>query len=134
MLKRNFWFCAVEDPSSFIQHERIGVDNILLESDYPHCDSTWPHTQRTIARADHGLPDDIIRKMTWENASRLYQHPVRPPSRPTPTPSEVITSITPRTGSALRNTRRCIHAIVGLTRCPTGIGGFDGDRDIRQNR
>ena len=25
VLKRNFWFCAVEDQSSFIQHERIGV-------------------------------------------------------------------------------------------------------------
>ena len=48
VLQRNFWFCAVEDPSSFSQRERIGVDHILLESDYPHCDSTWPHTQRTI--------------------------------------------------------------------------------------
>ena len=76
VLKRNFWFCAVEDPSSFIQHERIGSDNILLEADYPHCDSTWPHTQRTIHEQIGGLPDDIIRKVTWENASRLYQHPV----------------------------------------------------------
>jgi len=76
VLKRNFWFCAVEDQSSFIQYERIGSDNILLEADYPHCDSTWPHTQRTIHEQIGGLPDDIIRKVTWENASRLYQHPV----------------------------------------------------------
>ena len=74
--ERNFWFCAVEDQSSFIQYERIGADNILLEADYPHCDSTWPHTQRTIHEQINGLPDDIIRKVTWENASRLYQHPV----------------------------------------------------------
>ena len=73
---RNFWFCAVEDQSSFIQYDRIGPDNILLEADYPHCDSTWPHTQRTIREQINGLPDDIIRKVTWENASRLYQHPV----------------------------------------------------------
>ena len=76
VFKRNFWFCAVEDPSSFIQRERIGSDNILLEADYPHCDSTWPHTQRTIHEQIGGLPDDDIRKVTWENASRLYQHPV----------------------------------------------------------
>ena len=76
VFKRNFWFCAVEDQSSFVQHERIGADNILLEADYPHCDSTWPHTQRTIHEQISGLPDEIIRKVTWENASRLYQHPV----------------------------------------------------------
>jgi len=23
-----------------------------------------------------GLPESIVRKVTWENASRLYQHPV----------------------------------------------------------
>ena len=45
VLQRNFWFCAVEDPSAFAMRDRIGVDNILLESDYPHCDSTWPDTQ-----------------------------------------------------------------------------------------
>ena len=48
VLSRNFWFCAVEDPSAFVQRERIGVQYILLESDYPHCDSTWPNTQRIV--------------------------------------------------------------------------------------
>ncbi|KAA8960853.1 amidohydrolase family protein [Mycobacterium sp.] len=76
VLKRNFWFCAVEDQSSFVQHERIGADNILVEADYPHCDSTWPHTQQTIHQQVCGLPDDVIAKITWRNASRLYQHPV----------------------------------------------------------
>ena len=47
-----------------------------LKADYPHCDSTWPHSQRTIHEQISGLPDDIIRKVMWENASRLYQHPV----------------------------------------------------------
>ena len=73
---RNFWFCAVEDQSSFVQRDRIGVDNIMLEADYPHCDSTWPHTQATIHEEIGDLPADAIQKITWENASRLYQHPV----------------------------------------------------------
>lgn len=73
---RNFWFCAVEDKSSFVQRDRIGIDNIMLEADYPHCDSTWPHTQETIYEEIGDLPPDAIRKFTWENASRLYQHPV----------------------------------------------------------
>ncbi|MUM19218.1 amidohydrolase [Mycobacterium sp. CBMA271] len=73
---RNFWFCAVEDQSSFIQHERIGTENIMLEADYPHCDSTWPHTQRVIHEEIGWLPADVVKKLTWENAANLYRHPV----------------------------------------------------------
>jgi predicted TIM-barrel fold metal-dependent hydrolase len=76
VLQRNFWYCAVEDQSSFALRHRIGVDHILLEADYPHCDSTWPHTQRVIEEEIGGLPDEDVRKLTWENASKLYQHPV----------------------------------------------------------
>jgi predicted TIM-barrel fold metal-dependent hydrolase len=76
VLLRNFYFCAVEDPSSFALRDVIGVDHIFLEQDYPHCDSTWPYTQQTIDEEIGGLPADDIRKMTWENASVVYRHPV----------------------------------------------------------
>ena len=76
VMMRNFWFCAVEDPSSFDQRARIGVDNILLESDYPHCDSTWPRSQEIIHREIGHLPPEDIRRITWENASVLYDFPV----------------------------------------------------------
>jgi predicted TIM-barrel fold metal-dependent hydrolase len=76
VMMRNFWFCAVEDPSSFDQRARIGVDNILLESDYPHCDSTWPRSQEIIHREIGHLPPEDVRKITWENASVLYDFPV----------------------------------------------------------
>jgi len=76
VLRRNFWFCAVEDPSSFDQRERIGTGHILVEADYPHCDSTWPRTQEVIARDLGHLPAADIRRITWENASLLYGHPV----------------------------------------------------------
>ena len=55
---------------------RIGVEHILLETDYPHLDSTWPNTQRVAAESLAGLPADEIRKITWQNASRLFRHPV----------------------------------------------------------
>src|SRR5580704_14617794 len=76
VLQRNFWFCAIEDPSAFDQRARIGVDHILLEADYPHCDSTRPNTQAVIERDCGHLPREDLRKLTWENASRLYRHPV----------------------------------------------------------
>jgi predicted TIM-barrel fold metal-dependent hydrolase len=76
VLQRNFWFCAVEDQSSFAVRDRIGVENILLEADYPHCDSTWPRTQQVIHEEIGHLPAEDIRKLTWANASELYRHPV----------------------------------------------------------
>jgi predicted TIM-barrel fold metal-dependent hydrolase len=76
VFQRNFMFCAIEDPSSFKLRERIGVDSLLLESDYPHLDSTWPYTQETAATALADATPDEVRKITWENASKLFRHPV----------------------------------------------------------
>ena len=45
VLTRNFWWCALDDESSWATRDRIGVDHIVVESDYPHADSTWPDTQ-----------------------------------------------------------------------------------------
>ncbi len=76
VFKRNFWFCAVEDPSAFVQRDRIGVENILLESDYPHCDSTWPDTQAIVHSEIGGLPAEDIERITWRNVADLYRHDV----------------------------------------------------------
>ena len=51
VLRRNFWFCAIDDTSGFLTRDVIGVDHLLVESDYPHADSTWPDTQAATAPA-----------------------------------------------------------------------------------
>ncbi len=76
VLQRNFYFCAVEDPSTFALRERIGIDHILMEEDYPHSDSLWPRTQAVVDESIGNLPAEHIRKIAWENASKLYRHPV----------------------------------------------------------
>ncbi|MDH4016251.1 MAG: amidohydrolase [Actinomycetota bacterium] len=76
VLKRNFWFCMIEDASTVCTRHRIGVENILFESDYPHGDGTWPDTQQVMYDVLHELPDEEIRMIAHENASKLYQHPL----------------------------------------------------------
>ncbi|MCB0993671.1 MAG: amidohydrolase [Acidimicrobiales bacterium] len=78
VLQRNFWFCTIDDPSGLDHRHRIGVDHILLESDYPHQDGTWPDTQSIVHDQIGHFDADDIRKLTWENASRLFDHPVPP--------------------------------------------------------
>jgi predicted TIM-barrel fold metal-dependent hydrolase len=75
-IRRNFWFCAIDPGSTIALRDHIGIDHIMVESDYPHADSTWPDTQATQRAALAGLTDDEVRKITWENASRLFRHPV----------------------------------------------------------
>jgi predicted TIM-barrel fold metal-dependent hydrolase len=74
--RRNFWVCAIDDPSAFLQRDVIGIDNILVESDYPHADSTWPHTQQKLAEQLQGLNAEEIERVTWRNASELFDFAV----------------------------------------------------------
>ena len=76
LMMRNFWFCAIDDPSGLDHRHRIGIDHICLESDYPHQDGTWPDTQELIREQIGHFPADDIRKLTWENASKLFSFPV----------------------------------------------------------
>jgi predicted TIM-barrel fold metal-dependent hydrolase len=76
VLRRNFWFCTIDDPSTIDTRHRIGVENIMVEVDYPHGDSTWPDTQEVIRQAWGHLPAAELRAMCCENAAGLYRHPL----------------------------------------------------------
>jgi len=79
ILKRNFWFCSIEDPSVFAHIDLVGSERIMVETDYPHQDSTWPNAQAILRRQVEGvLPQDQIRKVAYGNAARLYRHPEPP--------------------------------------------------------
>ena len=75
-LRRNFWFCMIDDPSTVSTIPAIGVENVMCESDYPHGDGTWPDTQRVIHDMIGHLPAPEIRLLTHENAAKLYRHPL----------------------------------------------------------
>ncbi len=76
VFRRNFWVCAIDDPSAFLQRDVIGIDHICVESDYPHADSTWPATQERLRAQLVGLSDHEAARVTWANASELFRHPV----------------------------------------------------------
>ena len=82
VLLRNFWFCSVDDPSIWPIRDRIGVDHIMIEVDYPHADSTWPDTQDFLARRLAALPLEEARLVTHGNAAALFRHPLPSETRP----------------------------------------------------
>ncbi len=73
LVRRNFAFTSIEDPSAFSRLDLIGEDNVMVETDYPHNDSTWPTSQAMIRSELYGLPAPTIRKVCYENAARLYR-------------------------------------------------------------
>ena len=73
---------AIAAPSIWPIRERIGVDHILLEVDYPHADSTWPDTQAFLADRLADLSVDEARRVTHLNAAELLSHPL--PDHPIP--------------------------------------------------
>jgi predicted TIM-barrel fold metal-dependent hydrolase len=78
VLRRNFYFCSIDDPTVVDLYEEIGIDHIMAESDYPHADSTWPDTQSVIDRTLGHLPEGVVRKICFENAAALFRHPAPP--------------------------------------------------------
>ena len=76
VLKRNFWFCTLDDPSTIVTRHRIGVENIMFETDYPHGDGTWPDTQDLVEEVYGHLPDDELRAILSENAAKVFRHPL----------------------------------------------------------
>jgi predicted TIM-barrel fold metal-dependent hydrolase len=67
--------CFISDNSGIEQRHRIGVNNILFESDYPHSDSNWPHTRKMLAEALADVPEDEARSMVEGNARRIFNFP-----------------------------------------------------------
>jgi predicted TIM-barrel fold metal-dependent hydrolase len=82
VLRRNFWFCTLDDPSTIDTRHAIGVENVMVEVDYPHGDGTWPDTQQVIEECWGHIPTDELRAMCCENAAALYRHPLPDPVLP----------------------------------------------------
>ena len=76
VLQRNFWFCTLDDPSTIVTRHRIGIENIMFETDYPHGDGTWPDTQKVVEEVYGDLPTHELRAILCENAARVFRHPL----------------------------------------------------------
>jgi predicted TIM-barrel fold metal-dependent hydrolase len=76
VLRRNFYFTTFSDPSTLSLRHLVGVDHIMVETDFPHLDSSWPETQDLLREQFTGIPDAEIDRMTRLNAAELYRVPL----------------------------------------------------------
>jgi predicted TIM-barrel fold metal-dependent hydrolase len=70
---RNIWVCFIDEGFGLRNRHEIGVDRIMWECDYPHSDSSWPHSQERLAKQLAGIPDDEVAAITHGNATSLFR-------------------------------------------------------------
>jgi predicted TIM-barrel fold metal-dependent hydrolase len=68
---RQIYGCFFDDEHGLDSLEKVGIDNTTFETDYPHSDSTWPHTLETAKKLMGHLPDDVIYKIVRGNAIKM---------------------------------------------------------------
>ena len=61
-----------EEPTVADAIPIVGENNIMWGSDYPHFDGVWPDSHKVIDRDLAGVDAGVRRKLTCENAGRLY--------------------------------------------------------------
>jgi len=72
-VRRQLHLTFMYDKVAVEQRERIGVENLLWASDYPHGDSTWPKSGEFIEWQFGDVPAPERNKMIRDNVAELYQ-------------------------------------------------------------
>ena len=69
--------CFFKDPVGVSLLDRVGLDNVVFETDYPHSDSTWPDSRRAAAEQFGHLDPVAIRRscgrtpsISWDSTCR----------------------------------------------------------------
>jgi predicted TIM-barrel fold metal-dependent hydrolase len=68
---RQVFGCFFDDDHGLESLARVGVDNTTFETDYPHSDSTWPHTLEMAKKMFAGIDAESVRKIVRSNAIRM---------------------------------------------------------------
>jgi len=71
-LRENCWYTFQKDPVAVETRARVGLGQLMWASDYPHSDSTWPHSRKVIERDFEGVAESDVAAIVHDNAAALY--------------------------------------------------------------
>ncbi|MCA9511818.1 MAG: amidohydrolase [Myxococcales bacterium] len=63
--------CFFDDAFGVRARRDVGLEQITFEIDYPHQDSTWPHSADLVRTFARDLTDDELRMIVRDNALRM---------------------------------------------------------------
>jgi hypothetical protein len=73
-IKGRVYGCIFDDETGLFNRDRIGMDTICFEVDYPHADSTFPNSEKVATEIcqQAGLNDEEIYKLLRGNAIKAF--------------------------------------------------------------
>jgi len=72
LFKEHVYGCFIDDNCGIESLDVIGVDNVMIETDYPHTDSTWPNSRENARKRLAGRSAEDIEKILRANAKRVF--------------------------------------------------------------
>jgi hypothetical protein len=81
LFHKHVYGCFIEDPVGIRLLDVIGEDNVMIETDYPHSDTSWPDSITMANEQLGGCTDRQKQKILTDNACRVFNFtPAEPPS------------------------------------------------------
>ncbi|MDE2403323.1 MAG: amidohydrolase family protein [Sphingomonadales bacterium] len=72
-MDRNVYGSFIQDRTGFLSYDLPGGRNIMWSSDYPHSETTFPHSREVIARDAAGCRPEVIADVIRETAKRFFR-------------------------------------------------------------
>jgi predicted TIM-barrel fold metal-dependent hydrolase len=72
LFRDHIYGCVINDEFGIKNLDAVGVDNVMMESDYPHGDGTFPNSMANAERLLAGLDDETRYKLMQGNARRVF--------------------------------------------------------------
>lgn len=69
---RQLWFTFMEDPPGIELAHLCNVSRIMWSSDYPHSETTYPHSRKIAEEILSRLPSDQFQRVVRDNCAELY--------------------------------------------------------------
>jgi predicted TIM-barrel fold metal-dependent hydrolase len=73
---RNLFATFQEDIAGIQSRELTGIDALCWSSDFPHPETTWPHSHEMLEEQFRDLAEGEAQKMVAGNCARLFQSPL----------------------------------------------------------
>jgi predicted TIM-barrel fold metal-dependent hydrolase len=78
--REHIYGCFIDDAPGIALLDMVGEDNVMIETDYPHSDSTWPGSRKLAQQRLGHLPPEQQYKIMRGNAEKLFRFtPAEPP-------------------------------------------------------
>lgn len=72
-MDKNVWGSFIQDRTGILCRDLPGAGNIMWSSDYPHSETTFPHSHEIILRDFEGIPEADTKDIICNNCAKLFR-------------------------------------------------------------